>query len=96
MHNVILKQIISLKQHTKFILVNCSEVTTLNNPSYISIHIYVVHNWFRVLILLNLENFINGKTFDNLITIIIHSLIIFSGMSINTFFTKQCALGLMV
>jgi hypothetical protein len=33
MHNVILKQIVLLVQHTKFILVNCGEVTTFDNPS---------------------------------------------------------------
>ncbi len=41
---------------------------------------YVVDNWHRVPILLNLERIVDGGTFDNLTVVIIHSLVIFGGM----------------
>ncbi len=41
---------------------------------------YVVDNWHRVPILLNLEKILDGGMFDNLIVVIIHSLVIFGGM----------------
>jgi hypothetical protein len=55
MHNVILKHYTLLVQQARFILINCDEVTTLDNQSWISIHVYIVENWCRVPILLNLE-----------------------------------------
>jgi hypothetical protein len=55
MHNVILKHTMLLVQHAKFISINCDEVTTLDNQSWISIDVYIFENWHRVPILLNSE-----------------------------------------
>ncbi len=81
MHDVVLKQIVMLVQQAKFISLNRDEVTTLDNQSWIFVHGYVVDNWHRVPILLKLERIVDGGTFDNLITMIIHFLVIFGGMS---------------
>ncbi len=81
MHDVILKQIVLLVQQARFISFSCDEVTTLNNQSWIYVHGYVVDNWHKVPILLNLERIVDGGTLDNLTTMIIHSLVIFGGMS---------------
>jgi hypothetical protein len=42
--------------------------------------VYIVDNWHRVPIILNLERIVDGGMFDNLIAVIIHSLVIFGGM----------------
>ncbi len=80
MNNVILKQTMLLVQQARFIFINYDKVTTLENQSWISIHVYIVENWHRVPILLNLERIVNGGTSNNLIYVIIHSLAIFRGM----------------
>jgi hypothetical protein len=43
--------------------------------------VYVVDNWHKVPILLNLENIVDGGMFNNLTIVIIHFLAIFGGMS---------------
>jgi ribulose bisphosphate carboxylase small subunit len=55
MHNVLLKQMKMVLQQTKFISINFDEVTTFDNQSWIFVHAYVVENWKRILVLLNLE-----------------------------------------
>jgi len=80
MHDVILKQIVLLVQQARFISFSCDEVTTLNNQSWIYVHGYVVDNWHKVPILLNLERIVDEGTSDNLTTMVIHSLVIFGGM----------------
>jgi hypothetical protein len=55
MHHVVLKQMKVVLQQTKFISISCDEVTTLDNQSWIFVHAYVVENWRRILVLLNLE-----------------------------------------
>jgi hypothetical protein len=55
MQNVVLKQMKVFLQQTKFISISYNEVTTLDNQSWIFVHAYVVENWRRRLVLLNLE-----------------------------------------
>jgi hypothetical protein len=43
----------------------------LDNQSWIFAHAYVVENWKRILVLLNLEWVVNGTTSDNLIIAIV-------------------------
>jgi hypothetical protein len=81
MHNVILKQTMLLIQHARFISITCDEVTTLDNQSWIFVHVYIVKSWCRVPILLNLERIVNGGTSNNLTSVIIRSLAIFDGTS---------------
>jgi hypothetical protein len=80
MHNVILKHIMLLVQHAKFISITCDVVTTLDNQSWISIDVYIFENWCRVPILLNLEWIVNGGTSNNFIFVIILYLVIFGGI----------------
>jgi hypothetical protein len=54
MHGIVLRAIKVFVQTTYFILVSCDEVMTLDNQSWLSVHVYVVEQWRRVLVLLNL------------------------------------------
>jgi hypothetical protein len=55
--------------------VNCDELTTINNHSWLSIHVYVREEWKRLPILLNLQRVVNGSIVDNLTYLIIQNLI---------------------
>jgi hypothetical protein len=70
-------------QKSPFILVNCDEVTTIDNQSWLSIHVYVTEEWKRVLILLNLQHVVDGTTFDNLTltSFIVKTLMEFGGLN---------------
>ncbi len=81
MHNVILKHIMLLVQYVKLISISCDEVATLDNQSWISIHVYIVSNQLKVPIFFNLERIINGSTFDKLTFVIICYFSNFGGMS---------------
>jgi hypothetical protein len=54
MHNVVLWATKVDVQKSPFIFVSCDEVTTIDDQSWLSIHVYVIEEWKRVLILLNL------------------------------------------
>jgi len=54
MHNVVLWATKVDVQKFPFIFVNCDEVTTIDNQSWLFVHVYVIEKWMRVLIMLNL------------------------------------------
>jgi len=81
MHNVVLRTTQNVMQKFLFIFVNCDEVTTIENQSWLSIHVYVIEEWKRVLILLNLQHVVDGTTFDNLTALIGKNLMEFRGLS---------------
>jgi hypothetical protein len=55
MHNIVLQAIKECVQKTKFISLNCDEVTTIDNQSWLSMHVYVTNLWKQIPILLNLQ-----------------------------------------
>ncbi len=54
MHNVVLWATQVDVQKSPFIFVSCDVVTTINNQSWLFVHVYVTKEWKWVLILLNL------------------------------------------
>jgi hypothetical protein len=54
MHNIVLQAIKLTIQKTQFILVSCDEVTTFHNQTWLFMHVYMVEQWKKVPILLNL------------------------------------------
>jgi hypothetical protein len=75
MHNAILKQMKVVLQQIKFISINYDELTTLDNQSCISMHAYIVENWQRQLVLLNLERVVDKSTFNSITIVTICSFI---------------------
>jgi hypothetical protein len=63
MHNVVLWATKVNVQKSYFIFVSRDEVTTINNQSLLSIHVYVTEKWKRVPILLNLQCVVDGAIF---------------------------------
>jgi hypothetical protein len=61
MHNMVLKQMKIVLQQNKFISISCDEITTLDTQSWILMHAYVVEDWRRQPILLDLERVVEGS-----------------------------------
>lgn len=60
---------------------NCDKVTTINNQSWLSVHVYVTKNWERIPILFNLQMLKTIATFDNLTSLIVKSLVEHGGLN---------------
>jgi hypothetical protein len=54
--------------------ISCDEVTTVDNQSWISIHVYTISDWERVPMLLSLELVIEGGSTENISKIILGAL----------------------
>jgi len=63
MHNVVLWATKVNVQKSYFISVSHDEVTTINNQSWLSIHVYVTEESKKVPILLNLQHVVDGTIF---------------------------------
>jgi hypothetical protein len=61
------KEIVSV---ASYFSISCDEVTTVDNQSWISIHVYTISDWERVLLLLFLERVIEGGSVENITKII--------------------------
>ncbi len=76
MYRIILKQTKSV-HNSKFLSINCVEVTSMDNQSWIYVHVYVVENYQPIVsIFLNLERLVEGVIFYNIIAMIIHSFVV--------------------
>jgi hypothetical protein len=93
MHNVVLQTTQNVMQKSPFIFVNCDEVTTIDNQSWLSIHVYVTKEWERVLILLNLQHVVDGRTFNNLTPLIVKKLMEFGSLSETNLANKLVCFG---
>ncbi len=54
MHNVISQATKVVVKKSPFIFVSCDEATTIDNQSWLFVHVYLIEEWKRVPILLNL------------------------------------------
>lgn len=64
-----------------FISVTSDEVTTVNNQSWLCSHVYIIHNWKQVPILLGLVQVVDGYGADNLTVVILEALMETGGLS---------------
>jgi len=55
MHNIVLQAIKECVQKIEFISLNCDEVTTIDNQSWLSMHVHATDLWKRIPLLLNLQ-----------------------------------------
>jgi hypothetical protein len=93
MHNVILRTTKVVVQKSPLISMNCDEVTTINNQSWLSVHVYVIKERKKVLIMLNLQHVVDGTTSDNLTSFIVKSLMEFGGLSETNLANKLFSFG---
>jgi hypothetical protein len=81
MHRLVLRAIKVGLQKTLFILVSYDKLTTIDNESWLLIHLYVIDEWKWVPIFLNLQKVLDGETFDNFSKLIVQRLVEFGSMT---------------
>jgi hypothetical protein len=79
MHQVMLCTIKVAMDKSLFLVVNCDEVTSIDNHNWLSMHVYVINNWKCVLILLNLQK-MDGATSDKSMENIVTSFVEYTGV----------------
>jgi hypothetical protein len=63
-----------------YVALNCDEMFTIDNQSWLLDHYYVVQNWVRILILISLDKVFEGSNSDNPTKVIRKALIIGGGL----------------
>jgi hypothetical protein len=96
LHSVVLKQMKMVLQQKFFISINCDEITTLDNQSWISMHVYLVENWRRQPILLNFEKLWKEAHLIILILLLFVFLLIWVVCQWLMLLTRWYVLGLLV
>ena len=66
-------------QGARYFSVSCDEVTTMDNSTWISIHVYVVKNYERFSMLAALEHVQEEATSNNLTKVVMTNLQVLSG-----------------
>jgi hypothetical protein len=79
----------------KYLVVNYKEVIMTDNQSWISIHTYLVEGFKCILVLLNLKRLVSGGTVDNLTNVILKSLMVNGGLTMEEISIKLTSLVLM-
>ncbi len=65
----------------------------IDNQSWISVHVYVVEGWEQLLILLTLQQVVEGSHVDNLTKVIVESLFLHGGLSKSNMALKLICFG---
>jgi hypothetical protein len=68
-------------QATRYFAVSCDEVTTADNGTWISIHVYIVQNFERKPMLVALERVEDGATSNNLTKVVMTNVQARSGLN---------------
>ncbi len=87
-HHIVMESMKGSIQKAKYIIVNCDEVTIIDNQSWCNVHAHIVDGFKRVPLLLNLERLLGGGTLDNLTILILKSLIEYGGLTIEYVVSK--------
>ncbi len=74
MHGIVLEVTKFVIGTTQYLSLTCDEVSTINNQSWLLIHVYVVQNWLRIPIFLSLECVVVGSSAHNLTLVLMQTL----------------------
>jgi hypothetical protein len=95
MHCIVMEFMKIVVHKVKYIVVNYDEVTNVNNQSWCSMHPYIVDGFRSLPLLLNLERLFNESIVDNLIALILKSLMEYGGLTTEHVVSKLHVLDLM-
>lgn len=56
-HTIIMQVIMLMVQNTNHVVLFCDEEILVNNQFWLSIHVYIIHDWTMVPILMSLDGF---------------------------------------
>jgi hypothetical protein len=79
MHQEVMKATRARVGVARYVALNCDEMSTVDNQSWLSIHRYVVQNWVRISILVSLDKMLEGLGSDNLVKVIMEAFTIGGG-----------------
>jgi hypothetical protein len=92
MHEVVNK-IRNLVESVQFISFSCDEVTSCDQQSWALIHAYVVGGWQRILLLLSLQQVVDGATSYNLKCILVDVLVLYGDLTQENIASKLFTFG---
>jgi hypothetical protein len=93
MHEVVMNKIRNLVQSVQFISLSCDEVTTCDQQSWVLIHAYVVQGWQKNLLLLSLQQVVDGATSNNLKCILVDVLVLYGDLTQESIASKLITFG---
>jgi hypothetical protein len=76
-----------------YFAVTVDEVTTVDNGSYLSVHVYVVQDWVRIPFLVSLQRVECPPNAENLTKLIVDSVIVGTGVDLETVAKKLLSFG---
>jgi hypothetical protein len=76
MHEVVVNKTQNLVQNVQFISLSYDEVTTCEQKLWVSIYAYVVEGWQNFLLLLSLQQMVDGAPSNNLKCILVDALML--------------------
>jgi len=59
-HTIIMQATMPMVHNTNYVVLFCDEKILVNNQFWLSIHVYIIHNWTMVPILMSLEGAMDG------------------------------------
>jgi hypothetical protein len=77
----------------KFLSISVDEVTTVDNQAWISIHAYVVQDFYRTPILVSVERLTEGATAPKLAEVIVDALFVHGGLTPQHLLSKLVSFG---
>jgi hypothetical protein len=79
MHDMFLDSTKTICVFASFIIVFANEITTINNTQWLFIHVYVIQQWKRILILFCVQIMVMSATFDNIFYLMLKCLVEYGG-----------------
>jgi hypothetical protein len=93
MNNLLLQSIWNVIVVVNFIFVNVNEVTMINSASWISIHLYVVHGWKRIPLLICVKKVDVQRIGQNVFILISKMLMTFGGGNVEKLKSKLISIS---
>jgi len=80
MHQEVMKATKAIVGVVQYVVLNCDEVFTIDNQSWLFIYYDVVQNWVKIPILISSDKMLEGLDSDNLTKVIMEVLTISGGL----------------
>jgi hypothetical protein len=80
MHQEVMRATKVVVGATRYVVLSCDEVFTVDNQSWLFVHCYVVQNWVRIPIFIYLDKVLESLSSDNLTKVIMEALTIGGGL----------------
>jgi hypothetical protein len=93
MHSIVFVATKMVVHATRYLVVSYNEMMMINNRSLVSIHAYLMEGFKHIPILLHLERLVGGGNVDNLTNVILKSLMVNGGLTMEEINNKLISFG---